>query len=130
MATQEFIFEKFTDKYWRCTCSNLSNYKKYRNKIDKIDQDIYALIQKRASHAVAVGKIKSKISPLTFIPIIFTSVINKKRIHKIIEISLDVYNNRNQKISTSKLNNILLPEIEKTPPPATKGKYIKIKLIK
>ena len=74
-------------------------------------------------------KIKSKISPLIFIPIIFTSVINKKRIHKIIEISLDVYNNRNQKISTSKLNNILLPEIEKTPPPATKGKYIKIKYI-
>ena len=92
------------------------------NKWDLIDKDT-------KTTKLFEDKIKSKISPLTFIPIIFTSVINKKRIHKIIEISLDVYNNRNQKISTSKLNNILLPEIEKTPPPATKGKYIKIKYI-
>ena len=92
------------------------------NKWDLIDKDT-------KTTKLFEDKIKSKISPLIFIPIIFTSVINKKRIHKIIEISLDVYNNRNQKISTSKLNNILLPEIEKTPPPATKGKYIKIKYI-
>jgi len=92
------------------------------NKWDLIDKDT-------KTTKLFEDKIKSKISPLTFIPIIFTSVINKKRIHKIIESSLNVYNNRNQKISTSKLNNILLPEIKKTPPPATKGKYIKIKYI-
>ncbi len=74
-------------------------------------------------------KIKSKISPLSFVPIIFTSVINKQRIHKVLENAIRVYENRAQKISTSQLNNKMLPEIEKYPPPAIKGKYIKIKYI-
>jgi len=74
-------------------------------------------------------KLKKKISPLNYIPIIFTSVINKKRIHKVLEFTQMVFKNRIQKISTSKLNNLILPEIKKTPPPATKGKYIKIKYI-
>ncbi len=74
-------------------------------------------------------KIKNKISPLGFVPIIFTSVINKQRIHKVLEYAIQVYENRTQKISTSQLNNKMLPEIEKYPPPAIKGKYIKIKYI-
>ena len=74
-------------------------------------------------------ELKKKISPLNYIPIIFTSVINKKRIHKVLEFTQMVFKNRIQKISTSKLNNLILPEIKKTPPPATKGKYIKIKYI-
>jgi|TARA_B110000438_G_scaffold33857_1_gene33535 GTPase len=92
------------------------------NKWDLIEKD-------NKTTKIFEEEIKSKINPLTFIPIIFTSVINKKRIHKIIETTLEIYDNRKQKISTSKLNNILLPLIEKFPPPATKGKYIRIKYI-
>ena len=74
-------------------------------------------------------KLNRKISPLNFIPIVFTSVINKQRIHKVLELAMTVYENRSKKITTSQLNNLILPEIEKYPPPATKGKYIKIKYI-
>ena len=74
-------------------------------------------------------KLNRKISPLNFIPIVFTSVINKQRIHKVLELAMTVFDNRTKKITTSQLNNMILPEIEKYPPPATKGKYIKIKYI-
>ena len=74
-------------------------------------------------------KLKNKISPLNYAPIIFTSVLNKQRIHKVLESAINVFENRSQKITTSQLNNQMLPEIEKYPPPATKGKYIKIKYI-
>ena len=74
-------------------------------------------------------KLKNKISPLNYAPIIFTSVLNKQRIHKVLESAINVFENRSQKITTSQLNNLMLPEIEKYPPPATKGKYIKIKYI-
>ena len=74
-------------------------------------------------------KLNKKISPLNFAPVIFTSVLNKQRIHKVLESAINVYENRSQKITTSQLNNLMLPEIEKYPPPATKGKYIKIKYI-
>ena len=74
-------------------------------------------------------KLNKKISPLNFIPIVFTSVTNKQRIHKVLELAMKVYENRSKKITTSQLNNLILPEIEKYPPPATKGKYIKIKYI-
>ena len=73
--------------------------------------------------------ILDKLSPLTYIPMVFTSVINKQRIFKAMEMALEVYENRKKRISTSALNNKLLPEIEKRPPPAIKGKYIKIKYI-
>ena len=88
------------------------------------------LIKKDHSTAkIYEEELKNKISPLNFIPIIFTSVINKQRIHKVLENALSVFRNRSQKISTSKLNNAILPEIKKYPPPAIKGKYIKIKYI-
>ena len=74
-------------------------------------------------------KLNKKISPLNFAPIVFTSVINKQRIHKVLESAVKVYENRSQKITTSQLNNTMLPEIENYPPPSTKGKYIKIKYI-
>lgn len=73
--------------------------------------------------------IKEKIAPFTDVPIIFTSVSEKQRIFKTLEAAQKVYDNRKKKISTSKLNDFLLPVIEKTPPPATKGKHIKIKYI-
>jgi len=73
--------------------------------------------------------IQNKISPFSYIPIIFSSVLKKQRILQTLEKSLEIFENRKQKISTSQLNNKILPEIQKYPPPSTKGKYIKIKYI-
>ncbi|MBP6454943.1 GTPase Der [bioreactor metagenome] len=73
--------------------------------------------------------IREKTAPFVDIPIIFTSVINKQRILDVLDSAAKVYANRSKKISTSKLNEVMLEEISNYPPPATKGKYIKIKYI-
>lgn len=73
--------------------------------------------------------IKSKIAPFTDVPVIFTSVTEKQRIFKAVETAMEVYENKTKKIPTSKLNDVMLEIIEKYPPPATKGKYIKIKYV-
>lgn len=70
-----------------------------------------------------------KLGPLDYIPVIFSSVVNKQRILQVIEKANQVYENRKKRIPASALNDAMLPEIEKYPPPATKGKYIKIKYI-
>ena len=64
-----------------------------------------------------------------WIPIIFTSVTEKQRIFQAIELAVKVYENKTRRVPTSKLNDILLQDIEKYPPPAWKGKYIKIKYV-
>lgn len=71
--------------------------------------------------------IKEKIAPFTDVPIIFTSAITKQRVYKTVETAMKVYENRSRRIKTSKLNEVMLPIIESTPPPSIKGKYIKIK---
>ena len=71
--------------------------------------------------------IKDKIGQFTDIPIIFVSALTKQRILKAVEIGMEVFQNRAKKIKTSKLNEIMLPVFEQTPPPANKGKYVKIK---
>jgi GTP-binding protein len=73
--------------------------------------------------------ILSKIAPFTDLPILFVSALNKQRIHKALETAMEVFHNRTQKISTSKLNEVMLDAIEKNGPPAIKGKYIKIKYV-
>jgi GTPase len=73
--------------------------------------------------------IRERTAPFTDIPIVFTSVINKQRIHKALEVAMQVYRQRSLKISTSQLNRDLLPLIEQQPPPAYKGKYVKIKYV-
>src|SRR5574344_2977999 len=73
--------------------------------------------------------IKRRIAPFNDVPIIFTSVINKQRIHDVVKAANEVYQNCTQKIPTSKINDAMLPEIENYPQHATKGKYIKIKYI-
>ena len=73
--------------------------------------------------------LESRLAPFNDIPIIFTSVINKQRILEVLQTAIRVYQNRKRRIPTSELNEYLLPIIETTPPPATKGKYIKIKYI-
>ncbi len=72
-------------------------------------------------------KIKNAIEPFTDVPILFISVLTKQRIFKAIETAVEVYNNRSKKIVTRKLNDIMLPIIENNPPPAYKGKHVKIK---
>ena len=71
--------------------------------------------------------IRKKIAPFSDVPILFVSALNKQRLLKGLETAIHVYNNRMQKISTSKLNDVMLPLIEQNPPPALKGKYIRIK---
>ncbi len=73
--------------------------------------------------------IRKKIAPFSDVPIIFVSVLNKQRIYKAIEAALSVHKNRVKKIQTSVLNDVMLPIIENTPPPAIKGKFVKIKYI-
>lgn len=92
------------------------------NKWDLVEKDTNAVKQ-------YTQKIKQAIEPFTDVPILFMSVHTKQRIFKAIETAVEVYQNRSKRIPTRKLNDLLLPIIEHTPPPAYKGKYVKIKYI-
>lgn len=70
-----------------------------------------------------------KLSPFSDVPVIFTSVPNKQRIMDVLQTAVRVCESRARRIPTSELNNYLLPIIEETPPPMTKGKYLKIKYV-
>ena len=72
-------------------------------------------------------QIKEKIGQFQDIPILFVSALTKQRILKAVDTAMEVYENRKKKIKTSKLNEVMLPIFESSPPPALKGKYIKIK---
>ncbi|HMR88038.1 MAG TPA: ribosome biogenesis GTPase Der [Saprospiraceae bacterium] len=88
------------------------------------------LVQKETNTARDFEKnLKEKIAPFNDVPILFTSVHEKQRIFKTIELALEVNANRIQKIKTSVLNDVMLEIIERTPPPAHRGKYIKIKYV-
>lgn len=71
--------------------------------------------------------IKNKIGQFTDIPVLFVSALTKQRILKAVDTAMEVYQNRSKKIKTSQLNEVMLPVFENNPPPALKGKYIKIK---
>lgn len=73
--------------------------------------------------------IRRRIAPFSDVPIIFTSVLNKQRIMDVLQTAMRVYHSRARRIPTSELNEYLLPIIEETPPPSTKGKYIRIKYV-
>jgi GTP-binding protein len=75
------------------------------------------------------AKLREELAPFNDVPIIFTSVLTKQRIYQAIEAAIRVHENRTKKISTSVLNDVLLPIIHATPPAAVKGKYIKIKYV-
>lgn len=92
------------------------------NKWDLVDKDTHSV-------KAYTQKVKKAIEPFTDVPIIFMSVLNKQRIFKAIETAVEVYHNRSKRIATRKLNDTLLPIIQQTPPPAYKGKYVKIKYI-
>lgn len=74
-------------------------------------------------------EIKQKIAPFTDVPIMFISAKEKKRIFQAMEKGLEVYENRQRKIATSVLNETLLPEIERYPPPMSRGHNVKIKFV-
>jgi GTPase len=75
------------------------------------------------------AEIKHKLAPFTDVPILFISAINKQRVIKALEEATKVYKNRVRKISTSKLNEVMLDIINQSPPPSIKGKWIKIKFV-
>lgn len=116
--------------------------------IESQDLNIFSLIQKnKKGLVVCVNKwdlveeksqkvittftnaIRERLAPFTDFPILFISAMTKQRIFKVLETVQLVYENRQRRISTAKLNEIMLPIIENYPPPAWKGKYIKIKYI-
>lgn len=101
---------------------------------DKYGKGIMIMVNKWdlvAKDTKTVDKLKrsfaEKLGDLSYAPIVFTSVIEKQRIFRAIETAIEVYENRNRKIPTSRINDKMLPLIENYPPPAIKGKYIKIK---
>ena len=73
--------------------------------------------------------LRQRIAPFDDLPVIFTSVTSKQRIMDVLDAVAHVYDNYSRKIPTARLNDVLLPIIEETPPPAWKGKYVKIKYI-
>lgn len=86
------------------------------------------LVAKDTNTAIKLeNALKKRLAPLNYMPVIFTSVLEKKRIFQVVEKMLEVFENRSQKVSTSKLNDVMLEVIQNYPPPAWKGKYIKIK---
>ena len=90
------------------------------NKWDLIEKDT-------ASVKAFEANIRKETAPFTDIPIVFISALSKQRIFKSIETAVEVYKNRSRRIPTRAFNDAMLPIIEKTPPPAYKGKYVKIK---
>ena len=116
--------------------------------IESQDLNIFSLIQKnKKGLVVCVNKwdlitekspkdikdieksIRERLAPFTDFPIIFTSALTKHHIYKVIQTAVNVYENKTRRIPTAKLNEFFLPLIENYPPPAYKGKYIKIKYV-
>ncbi len=114
--------------------------------IEAQDMNIFQLIQKNNKSLVVVvnkwdlvedksqkaidffkNAIHNRMAPFTDFPIIFASALTKQRIFKVLQTAVDIYKNRTTHVGTNKLNEIMLPIIEQTPPPSTKGKFIKIK---
>ncbi len=114
--------------------------------IEGQDMNIFQLVQKNNKSLVVVvnkwdlvedkdqkviktfeNAIRERMAPFVDFPIIFASATTKQRIFKVLETAKEVYTNRKTHVGTSKLNEVMLPIIEATPPPSIKGKYIKIK---
>ena len=92
------------------------------NKWDLVEKD-------NSSTNEFTKQIKEKIAPFVDVPILFISALSKQRILKALETAVEVFENRNKKVKTSELNDVMLKAIESYPPPAIKGKYVKIKYV-
>ena len=116
--------------------------------LEQQDINIFSLIQRNNKGVVVVVNkwdlveknnnthrefeelIRSRIAPFDDVPIVFTSVLNKQRVFKVLETAKQVYESRSRRIPTSELNEMLLPIVkEQNPPPSVKGKWIKIKYV-
>jgi GTPase len=115
--------------------------------IEKQDLNIYYLIEKNKKGVVVLvnkwdlvdketntakqfeAALREKLAPFNDVPILFISVKEKQRIYKAVEEAMQVHERRIKKIPTSELNEVMLEVIQQTPPPAIKGKYIKIKYV-
>ncbi len=111
------------------------------------DQHIFSLIAKAGKGVVVVVNkwdliekdthttksyeehVRAKLAPFNDVPIVFTSVTSKQRIHKALELAMMVHANRSKRIPTRQLNEVLLPEIERRPPPMVKDKMVRIKYV-
>ena len=92
------------------------------NKWDLVEKDQNTMVKYEE-------QLRNELAPFNDVPIIFTSTITKQRIHKALEATMMVHENRTKKIPTSKLNDVMLEVIQQNPPPALKGKYIRIKFV-
>ncbi len=92
------------------------------NKWDLIEKD-------NKTHKEYEELVRKRLEPFDDVPIIFTSVLNKQRIYKVLETAIQVYKNRQRRITTSELNDYLLPLIQKTPPPIYRDKMVRIKFV-
>lgn len=92
------------------------------NKWDLLEKDTHTAKE-------FTDSIKHRLAPFSDVPIVFTSVVEKQRIMKLLDVAMEVHEKRQTKIPTSKLNEIMLKAIEQVPPPAVKGKFIKIKYV-
>jgi GTP-binding protein len=115
--------------------------------IQKQDLSIYYMIEKNSKGVVVLvnkwdlvekdqntmlkfeAELREQLAPFNDVPIIFTSAIEKQRIHRALETSMRVFENRTRKIPTHELNEVMLDIIAQTPPPSVKGKYIRIKFV-
>ena len=92
------------------------------NKWDLIEKDQNTMVKFEAD-------LREQLAPFNDVPIIFTSAIEKQRIHRALETAMRVFENRTRKIATHELNEVMLDIIATTPPPAIKGKYVRIKFV-
>lgn len=115
--------------------------------LQKQDLSIYYMIEKNSKGVVVLvnkwdivekdqstmklyeDNLRKELAPFNDVPILFTSTITKQRLHKAVETVMEVFANRTKKIPTSKLNEVMLEVINNNPPPAVKGKYVKIKFV-
>jgi GTP-binding protein len=115
--------------------------------LQKQDLSIYYMIEKNSKGVVVLvnkwdlvekdqstmkiyeENLRRDLAPFNDVPILFTSTITKQRLHKAVETVMEVFANRTKKIPTSKLNEVMLEVINNNPPPAVKGKYVKIKFV-
>lgn len=109
---------------------NLINLANRQGKGMVIMVNKWDLIQKDTKTADKYKKeIQEKLAPIDYLPIIFASALEKQRIYQVVEKAVEVFENKTKKISTAKLNDTMLPEIQRQPPPSMKGKLINIKYI-
>ncbi len=88
------------------------------------------LVEKSTKTADEMKKeLLARLAPMNYMPVVFASALSKQRIFQVIEKAMEVYDNRSMKLPTSKINDVMLPIINRTPPPALKGKQIKIKYV-